>query len=171
MSNISLQQFNNAMNKIPSSIADLGFSEETSKNIQNISSRHNADSSSSDIAAVTGYTLVGLVPIKRFIQALQEDARLDEKTAKNVAHDVRAEIFAPVAKELAAMQEQAETEWEKAHSAAEASPETEEGKPEKKASPMQPPTPKDESVVSEVFPAPEVDDKKFDDGLEKPEEK
>ncbi|MDX1608133.1 MAG: hypothetical protein R3251_02905, partial [Candidatus Spechtbacterales bacterium] len=107
-----------------------------------------------------GYVLVGLIPIKRFIQALQEEAGLNETTAKNVAHDIRAEIFAPVAQDLSAIQEKAEKNWEQLHL---------EQKGDKDINAQKTaPTPSipaanapDESVAREVFPAPEIKEDKL----------
>ncbi|MDX1535315.1 MAG: hypothetical protein R3346_00945 [Candidatus Spechtbacterales bacterium] len=108
------QQYYSAYDKSPSTIKDLLFAEETSQNIEKIVSRQNVENKTLEIAADIGYVLVGLIPVKKFPQALQEDAGLNEQTAKNIAHDVRAQIFAGVAQELAGMQSKAEEAFKNA---------------------------------------------------------
>ena len=85
-------------------LEEMMLSGGTSDMIVRISVRHNTATKIVNIAAVVGYVLLGLTPIKEFIPALQEEAGLDAETAKRVAYDIRAEIFAPVARELAAIQ-------------------------------------------------------------------
>lgn len=107
-------QYYSAYEKTPDIIKDVMASDETAENIKKISVRHNAEDKGFDIAAVLGYVMVGLIPVKKFIQELQGYSGLDPQTAKNVAHDIRAEIFAQVAEELAALQAEAEKNYEEA---------------------------------------------------------
>ncbi|MEX0878054.1 MAG: hypothetical protein WDZ40_04375 [Candidatus Spechtbacterales bacterium] len=154
-------------NKAPEKILELIDSGGVGNILGIIYSRYGITNQKISCTQIVGHVLVGLIPIKRFIQALQEDAGLDESTAKNIAHDVRAEIFAPVARELAAMQEQAIKNWQELHASQETSnPQNTNFEQENEKLP----TP-DEGVVREVFPAPEVNEKKFDDGLEKSQNK
>lgn len=88
----------------PLEIQELATSAETSHKLRVIYARQHINDKAFGISAVIGYTLVGLVPIKNFIQALQEDAELDAETAKRIAYDVRSQIFTPIAEQLAALQ-------------------------------------------------------------------
>ncbi|MEX2144985.1 MAG: hypothetical protein WD712_01195 [Candidatus Spechtbacterales bacterium] len=130
MLNFAREEYLQAFNEIPEGVNDMLLSENTAEAVENLTQRYNVEADKIfDVSAIIGYAMVGLVPIKRFIDALQSEAGLDAETARNVAHDVRAEIFAPVAKELADMQEKAEENWQKA--AQEAKKETETSRGEK----------------------------------------
>lgn len=112
--NFSKEKLDNAINSVPEVLKDALFSAETSDKMEKILNRHNATDQAMDVSAVIGYTLAGLIPVKKFITELKNTAGLDESTAKNIAHDVRSQILAPVAQELAALQEQAEKNYDAA---------------------------------------------------------
>jgi len=113
MLNIPLDNYIAAFDKTPKKIKDVLFADYTSAAIKNITHRHNVQNRMLDISATIGYVLVGLVPIKNIITTLQEEAEIDQKTARNVAYEIREQIFAPIAQELAALQQFAAQEWER----------------------------------------------------------
>ncbi|MEX0869931.1 MAG: hypothetical protein WDZ39_00695 [Candidatus Spechtbacterales bacterium] len=119
MPNFTKEQYVNAYNKSPKDIQEIALSDETANALKNVRARYNISKNMFDVSAIIGYTLVGLVPVKKFIQALQSGAGLDEAIAKSVAQDVRSEIFAPVAQSLAGMQAEAEKNWEEGEEAEE----------------------------------------------------
>lgn len=98
------QQFQEALAAAPEAIKEAMFADETTDIISNTAARNNAGNRTLEIASVVGYTLVGLLPMRSFVVSLQTEARLDSETARRIAYDIRREIFAPVAHELAEMQ-------------------------------------------------------------------
>lgn len=111
----SEKQVKQALQDASSSIKDALYSPQTSESLKRIYSRYNVDEETGrKVTADIGLVLVGLVPVKKFISAIQEDTGLDKEKAKNIAHDVREEIFAPVADELAQIQVGAQRKWEEA---------------------------------------------------------
>jgi len=109
MLNFSEEQYKQALKAVPENVLGVFFAESTASHIKTIVARHDVDDRAFNISAVIGYTLMGLIPIKNFIQALQEDAELDAENAKRIALDIRSQIFAPVAEQLAALQPEDET--------------------------------------------------------------
>lgn len=164
MSRYTKSQYNSAYNEAPKPIKDAMFADETANSIKKIAARYNVPDKGFDIAADVGYALVGLVPVKKFPKILEEDAGLDAKTAKNVAHDIRAEIFAPVAQELAAMQEEAEKNYEEALKNPPVRSEVEQAPAKEKAS--------DEAQAVPVSEEPQIEyvPKKKEGGEVKPDE-
>lgn len=106
MPSFTQEQYTNAFNNIPQKIEEVLFADSTAEAIKNITNRHEVTDNAFDISAAIGYVLVGLLPIKNFIKALQEDAGLNAETAKNVAHDIREQIFSSIAQELSEIQKQ-----------------------------------------------------------------
>ena len=104
MPSFTQEQYIQAYESVPQEVRDIAVSAQTAEKMGLIYARHEVAEQAFDISATIGYTLVGLVPIKNFIQALQEDAGLDAETAKHIAYDVRSQIFAPIAEQLAALQ-------------------------------------------------------------------
>lgn len=104
MPSFTQEQYTNAFNNIPQKIEEVLFADSTAEAIKNITNRHEVTDNAFDISAAIGYVLVGLLPIKNFIKALQEDAGLNAETAKNVAHDIREQIFSSIAQELSEIQ-------------------------------------------------------------------
>lgn len=107
----SSEQYFKNFGQAPETIKDLLLSDGIDKTISSIISRYKLEQFTSRIVLVIGDVLVGLIPVKKFIQALQEYAGLSPETAKNVAHDARENLFAQVAQELAGMQEEAEKNY------------------------------------------------------------
>lgn len=104
MPSFTQEQYVNAFNGMPEKVEEVLFADSTAEAIKNITSRHGVTDNAFDISAAIGYVLVGLLPIKNFIKALQEDAGLNAETAKNVAHDIREQIFSSIAQELSEIQ-------------------------------------------------------------------
>jgi len=96
-------QYLKAFEDVKPALHDVLFAEKTSNTIAKTVARHNLDAKALEISAATAYVLVGLLPVNQFIAHLTERG-LAADAARNVAYDIRKEIFAPVAKELAAMQ-------------------------------------------------------------------
>ena len=113
MFNFTQEQYIQAFNNASDNIQEVLLSEHTSDALKNSVQRHNIEEDKIlSVSALVGYTLVGLAPVKNLIAILREDAGLDEETAKNLAYELREQIFAPVAKELSGMQETAERNWQ-----------------------------------------------------------
>src|SRR3990167_10547159 len=111
MLDIALNNYIQAFDTTPQKIKDVLFADFTSSAIKNITHRHNAQNNMLDISATIGYVLVGLIPVKNIIEVLKLEAQLDQSTARNIAYDIREQIFAPVAQELASIQTQAQNSW------------------------------------------------------------
>ena len=111
MLDIALNNYIQAFDTTPQKIKDVLFADFTSSAIKNITHRHNAQNNMLDISATIGYVLVGLIPVKNIIEVLKLEAQLDQNTARNIAYDIREQIFAPIAQELASIQAQAQNSW------------------------------------------------------------
>lgn len=109
MANFTREQYIHTYKNAPQGVRDIAVSAHTAEKLRLIYARHEVDDKAFNISAVIGYTLVGLIPIKNFIQTLQEDAELDAETAKHIAYDVRSQIFAPIAEQLATLQPEDKT--------------------------------------------------------------
>ena len=112
MLNLTLEQYTEALDKTLPKLKDVLFADHTSTAIKSILNRHNAEDNSLDVSAIIGYILVGLLPVKKIIEILQEEADLDQKTAHNVAYEIREQIFGPVAQDLANIQSAAQLNWQ-----------------------------------------------------------
>lgn len=112
MLNFTLEQYTEAFDKTSPKLKDVLFAEKTSTAITTIINRHNAEDNSLDVSAIIGYILVGLLPVKEMIEILQEEADLDQKTARNVAYEIREQIFGPIAQDLANIQGAAQLNWQ-----------------------------------------------------------
>jgi hypothetical protein len=107
MNSIPPEQYKKAFEHAPQEIQEMLLAEDNNlaSTIIAIKARHNiSDDKHGGIARVLGLMLVGILPIKELISNLQQEAGFDAETAKRVAYDIRREIFAPVAHELAEMQ-------------------------------------------------------------------
>jgi len=99
------EQYTQALRVTPAKVQEVLYAESTSTFIKLLVGRHGVEDKAFTISAIIGYVFVGLIPTKEeFIDALQEEAQLDEDTAQKIAYEIRDKIFAPVAQELAAMQ-------------------------------------------------------------------
>lgn len=112
MISFNREKFEEAYKKAPEAVREISISAKTMEKLQLIYARHEVEKQAFYISSVIGYALVGLLPIKKFIPALQEDAGLDPEIAKRVAYDVRAQIFSHVAQDLAKLQFKANLESE-----------------------------------------------------------
>ena len=79
------------------------YAEQTQTTLERIAQTHQV--SEFDLAANVGYVLLGLVPVVEFAPELQVSCNTSQEQALAVVVDVRTHIFAPVAKELASIQE------------------------------------------------------------------
>jgi hypothetical protein len=96
------EQYIEARDAAPHSIQELLWDQATWDALATISTRHNAPAGL--VADVVALALVGFVSIKNFMESLQDHTNIDPNTAQRLAYDIRREIFAPVAHELAEMQ-------------------------------------------------------------------
>jgi hypothetical protein len=88
--------------QLPKDIQDSMFSEETSGRIWKMTKEKynlpNKDISS--VALIIGLILLGELPIKNFIVALQDDLDIDLKTAQAIAQEINVAIFQPIRESL-----------------------------------------------------------------------
>lgn len=112
MSSFTLEQYVEAFDKTPPKLKDALFADYTSAAIKTILSRHNVENVALDVSATIGYMLVGLLPVKKIIKILQEETGLDHKTARDIAYEIREQVFGPVAQELAGLQAEAQLNWQ-----------------------------------------------------------
>ena len=116
MFNIPLDKYIQAFDETPKELKDVLFADYTSEAIKNSAHRHNAEDKLLDISATIGYVLVGLIPIKNMIQIIHEEADLDINTAKNIAYEIREQLFGPIAQALATIQPTAYENWQEIQS-------------------------------------------------------
>lgn len=107
----SKEQYKDAFANTTETLQRVSISTETSKRIADIAERNSAAANVGSIAAAVGYTLAGMLPIRLLIEALKEETGLPEQTVQTITQDIRREILAPVAHDLAAMQPQAEQNY------------------------------------------------------------
>lgn len=63
------------------------------------------------LAAITGYVLIGIVPVRDLANLLAAESSLPPEQTSRLAQEIRRQILAPVAHDLAALQPQAEQNY------------------------------------------------------------
>lgn len=86
--------------KLPQSVRDALFSDNTSQMIFSIAKSEGLLPHSEKLAEITGDVMLGILPITRFRETLQDKLNIDEEKARRVAKGVRDKIFMPIAQEL-----------------------------------------------------------------------
>lgn len=86
-------------------------SQQVSNLIPEIMRRYRAEELVPSIAALVGYTLIGLFPVRELSSLIAKEISLPPEQILQLAQDIRREILAPVAHDLAAMQPTAEQNY------------------------------------------------------------
>jgi hypothetical protein len=107
----SKDNYKDAFAKAPTALQYASVSMNTAEKIFDIGQKNGTPEKTGFIAATVGYTLCGLLPIRLLIEALRDELGVQDQLAQNIAQDIRREILAPVAHDLAAMQPQAEKNY------------------------------------------------------------
>jgi hypothetical protein len=63
------------------------------------------------VSALVGFMLTGFLPVRFFLKEVQEIPQINASVISQIAQDIRREILAPVAHDLAALQPQAEQNY------------------------------------------------------------
>lgn len=99
------------MGTVPAALYDAAVSEETINAIERVVSQNNLKEKTGGISAVVGYVLLGFIPVRLIVQGFLQEAGISQEGALKIAQDIRREILAPVARDLAAIQPQAEQNY------------------------------------------------------------
>ena len=86
----------NLFEKLPSELKEAMFSEETAETISNISERYNVEKKVSHLAKKTGEVLLGILPPEELPKVLENEAQIDNETAKKISFEVSRLILYPV---------------------------------------------------------------------------
>ena len=89
-------------NMLPA-LQDAMYAEQTQSAIEYIAQTH--DISDFELSALVGYVLLGLIPVAHLADELEDSCGLYQDEALAVVVDVRRYILAPVAREVASIQE------------------------------------------------------------------
>jgi hypothetical protein len=111
MITLTEEQITDAHTKAPQSTREWMASQQVSNLIPEIMRRHRAEEMAPSIAALVGYTLIGLFPVRELPLLLTRETSLPPEQILQIAQDIRREILAPVARDLAALQPQAEQNY------------------------------------------------------------
>lgn len=79
------------------------YSDATQDALETIAQRHSVDDF--ELSALVGYVLLGILPLIHLTDELQESCNISQEQALMIVVDVRAYVLAPVARELASIQE------------------------------------------------------------------
>jgi len=99
------EQYLQAFNSTPDDVKEMLLAEHTSAIISSATQRYGVETDKIlSISAIIGYIMVGLVPVKNLIPLLREEIGLDEKTSKDLAYELREQVFSHIASVLSEMQ-------------------------------------------------------------------
>jgi len=82
--------------KLPKDLQEAIFSEKTADLIYDICTRNGLEKEMSEIARLTGYVLLGLLPPDEFEKTLKEELKLKNNIAKGVNQEITRFIFFPL---------------------------------------------------------------------------
>jgi hypothetical protein len=93
--------------QLPEELKEAIFSQETAENILTVCKTNGIKDSEtvSQIARLTGYVLLGLLPINEFEESLKQELKLKEAVAKRITFGIHRLVFFPVRKSLNALYE------------------------------------------------------------------
>ncbi|MEX2008187.1 MAG: hypothetical protein WD850_01730 [Candidatus Spechtbacterales bacterium] len=106
--------YNEAFERAPAAIRALLESLDIAPALAGMYERHGITERRTALSVLVADTLVGIVPLKQFVARLTQDGELDAGTARALAMDIRREVFAHVAHDLAPLQTDAEKNVERA---------------------------------------------------------
>jgi len=89
--------------KLPKDLQEAIFSEKTADLIYDICTRNGLEKEMSEIAKLTGYVLLGLLPPDEFEKTLKEELKLNNDLNKKVVLEITRFIFFPVKESLEAL--------------------------------------------------------------------
>ncbi len=89
--------------KLPKDLQEAIFSEKTADLIYDICTRNGAEKEMSEIARLTGYVLLGLLPPDEFERTLKSELKLKNDVTKKVFWEITRFIFFPVKESLEAL--------------------------------------------------------------------
>ena len=96
--------------RLPHELKEAIFSPETAKTIFDTCKRNEILEKTSEIATYVGRVLLGALPLEEFRQVLKEELGLEEKTLKEISHDLNRFVFFPVKGALRKIYEEYEIE-------------------------------------------------------------
>lgn len=85
--------------KLPHTLKEAIFGEDTADNVWNICERNNVDQVS-EVARLVGNVLLGILPPSEFQKNLEEELKLAPEVSKKVFQEIHRQIFYPVQIEL-----------------------------------------------------------------------
>ena len=100
---INLQNIQIVEQNMLPALQEVLYSDQTQEMLDRIAQFH--DVSDFELSAIIGYVLLGLMPIAQIGSELEESCGLSPEEALSVVVDVRHYVLAPVAQELASIQE------------------------------------------------------------------
>ncbi len=90
--------------KLPDELKEAIFSEKTAETIYDVCVRNGLkEKEISEIAKLTGYVFLGLLPLDEFEKTLQQELKLKEEVAKKTTLEIVRFIFFPVKESLEAL--------------------------------------------------------------------
>jgi len=95
MITLTEEQITDAHTKAPQSTREWMASQQVSNLIPEIMRRHRAEEMAPSIAALVGYTLIGLFPVRELPLLLTRETSLPPEQILQIAQDIRREILAP----------------------------------------------------------------------------
>ena len=100
---ITIQNIQIAERNMLPALKQVLYADQTQEALEYISQTHNI--SEFELAATVGYVLLGLMPVVELANNLQESCNISQEQAYAVVVDIRKYIFAPIAGDLATIQE------------------------------------------------------------------
>ena len=85
---------------LPESIKDVLVDPAFENNVENIAKQHGMTEKFPDILRISEEVLLGILPIRRFVQTLAEEASIPQEQAQKIGYEIRDRVFADVADDL-----------------------------------------------------------------------
>ena len=95
----------------PIAIREWMASTQVASQIEQIAQRSGVAELAPSLAAITGYVLIGIIPVRALASSIATEAPLSPEQTSRLAQEIRRQILAPVAHDLAALQPQAEQNY------------------------------------------------------------
>lgn len=111
MLKLSDSQFDIMTSSLPPALYAYAASDQVMVAVEKIANQEGLRQKMASISLIIGYTLLGFLPLRAILQELSSEVGIDPEKALQLAQDIRREILAPVAHDLAALQPQAEQNY------------------------------------------------------------
>lgn len=95
----------------PATIREWMASTQVASQIEQIAQRSGVAELAPSLAAIIGYVLIGIAPVRALANLLAAESLMPPEQTSRLAQEVRRQILAPVAHDLAALQPQAEQNY------------------------------------------------------------